>query len=99
MLWVNHKVSYLLQKDTKDFHALLYVAVVDGAIAACVSFSMYSKSFEASELLVPLRVHGERELLASETPEPATEKDYLPIHYISQGYANICLYNNMLILL
>ena len=75
-----------MQKDTNVLHALLYVAVVDGAMAAYVSCFMYSKSFEASELLVPLMVLGEHEVLASETLEPATVKDYLPIYYASQGY-------------
>lgn len=62
-------------------------------MTASVSWSTYSKRFEASELLVHLRVHGEREVLASETPEPATQKYYLPFFYVSQGKINNHLYH------
>lgn len=54
-------------------------------MTASVSWSTYSKRFEASELLVHLRVHGEREVLASETPEPATQKYYLPFFMFPRG--------------
>ena len=70
----------------KQYFSSSVLAVVDEALAASLSCSKYFKSFEASKLLVPVRVYCEREVLASESPEPATEKDSLPIYYVPHGY-------------